>query len=372
MSTPAARATSGYVRYHETVEKAAPDEEEIIDKLIEKLRGNSEYAYKKFHHGLRDAHAKSHGILRGDLHVYPDLAPELRQGLFATAASFPVIARLSTTSGALRSDLIPGIRGLGVKILNVEGDRILEGDTDTTQDLLMVTHREFPFPDVQAYLGRGMFLAFLLSRLPDPVMNVATGLLGKVQPMLRKVGLNLPHALLLFAEPVTHILGQTFFSGAPIRYGEYIAKFYLEPVSPEVAALKGRRIDTGAGEEVLRDLVSDFFANQSAEYELRVQLCTDLDAMPIEDAGVEWPEALSPYRSVAKIVFGVQDTYSRKRQVYGDDVLSFNSWKGIAAHQPLGSINRLKLRVYEASSNYRHQVNKVERREPASTEQLPE
>lgn len=359
-----------YVPYHETVERLATDEDAVIDELIAKLRKNSEWAYKKYHHGMRDAHAKSHAILRGQLHVYPDLAPELAQGMFATAGPYEVIARLSTTSGALRNDLIPGIRGLGVKVLDVPGDRILDDDA-TNQDLLMVTHREFPFPDVRAYRKKGMVLAFLLARLPDWTMKAVTGLLGRIKPLLAKVGLRLPHALALFADPVTHILGETFFSGAPIRYGRYIAKFYVEPVSPEVHALKGQRIDPAAGKEVLRDLVSDFFTEHSAVYELRVQLCTDLDKMPIEDAGVQWPETLSAYRAVAKIVFPKQDTYTRQRQVFGDDVLSFNSWCGLEAHRPLGSINRLKLKVYEASSDYRHKMNMVKRMEPTLA-QLPD
>ena len=36
------------------------------------------------------------------------------------------------------------------------------------------------------------------------------------------------------------------------------------------------------------------------------------------------------------------------RRAFGDDVLSFNSWRGLEAHRPLGSINRLKKLVYEA------------------------
>lgn len=377
VNAPAPETQSrNYVRFAEQPKEFPPTdaEQKLIDEIAQKLKKNNEAAYRKFRHGLRDAHAKSHGILRGYLEVYPDLAPELRQGIFADPGKrYDLIARLSTTSGALRTDLIPGIRGLGVKLLDVEGERLLpERDQgDTTQDLLMVTHREFPFKDVKDYHGKGMFFAKLLSRLPDPVMKVATNLIGKVQPQLEKVGLSLPHAMALFAHPVTHILGETFFSGAPIRYGDYIAKFYLEPFSPEVAALKEQPVDKGAGKEVLRDLVTEFFEKYEAVYELRVQLCIDTDDMPIEDATIEWSEALSPYRAVAKIVFPKQDPYTRQRQVYGDDVLEFNSWKGIVAHQPLGPINRLKLAVYEESSKFRHEKNKVARSEPRSTADLP-
>jgi hypothetical protein len=58
--------------------------------------------------------------------------------------------------------------------------------------------------------------------------------------------------------------------------------------------------------------------------------------------------------------------------VFGDDVLSFNSRRGLAAHRPMGSINRLKQKVYEASSNFRHEKNHVPRLEPTDIDELPE
>ncbi|NED65424.1 catalase, partial [Streptomyces sp. SID10244] len=90
-----------------------PDEDTYIDKIVDSLRGNNERAYRKTKRGLRDAHAKSHGILRGTLEVHDDLDDELAQGLFAHGGRrFDIITRLSSTSGAIRSDQMRGVRGL--------------------------------------------------------------------------------------------------------------------------------------------------------------------------------------------------------------------------------------------------------------------
>ena len=110
--------------------------------------------------------------------------------------------------------------------------------------------------------------------------------------------------------------------------------------------------------------------SDSAEFELRAQLCTDLTRMPIEDATVPWPEELSPHVGVAKITYPQQNPDSPARRRFGDDVLSFNSWRGLAAHRPLGPINRLKLKVYEASSAFRHDKNGVRALEP-TVDDLP-
>lgn len=361
-----------FVPYWDNLEQPRPDEDQLVKQIADKLAGNNRWAFKKYGHGIRDAHAKSHAILHGTLTIYPDLPRPYRQGLFATPGPYPVIARLSSTSGALRSDQTRGIRGLGIKVLGVEGPRALADDTANTQDFILVTHREFPFPDAHAYLKRGMPFAVLLARLPDPVLLFVGKTLGVVRPILEFFGGHLPATLDLFSHPNTHILGMTFFSSAPLRHGDYVAKLCLSPLSQNVKALEGQRVPAGAGSEAFKDMVREFFRRQSAEYELRVQLCTNPVTMPIEDATVPWPEEDSPHVGVAKITFGVQDPSTEARRKFGDDVLSFNSWRGLAAHRPLGSINRLKKLVYEASSDYRHKVNNVARREPTDISELPD
>lgn len=143
-------AQRSYLRYRDDMAVAPPGEEEVIDRIIRVLHKNNERAYQKYRHGVRDAHAKSHAVLRGELTVYPDLEPELRQGMFATPGTYPVVVRLSSTSGALRSDKVRGVRGLGIKVLGVDGPRTLPDDDATTQDFVMVTHREFLFADARA------------------------------------------------------------------------------------------------------------------------------------------------------------------------------------------------------------------------------
>jgi hypothetical protein len=196
--------------------------------------------------------------------------------------------------------------------------------------------------------------------------------LGAVRPVLETFGGHLPATLELFSYPNTHILGMTFFSSAPLRHGDYVAKLCLSPLSDNVKAFQDQLVPPGAGPEAFRDMVVDFYKHNSAEYELRVQLCTNPVTMPIEDATVAWPEEESPHVGVAKITFGAQDPGTEARRKFGDDVLSFNSWRGLAAHRPLGSINRLKKLVYEASSDFRHRVNNVARREPTDISELPD
>jgi hypothetical protein len=360
-----------YVTYREDLEEPRPDEPELIAKIIDALRGNNERAFKKYKHAIRDAHAKSHGVLRGELRVHPDLPEQLRQGIFATPATYPVMARLSTTSGALRSDQVRGVRGLAIKVLEVPGRRLVPDDDATTQDFVFVNHAEFPFKDAYDYSRKGMLSAKALARTPDPLLLVGGALLRGAKRVLSVLGPKLPYSLSLFAEANTLTLGETFYTAAPLRYGKYVAKLSVAPLSKSVTDLTGKTLSSRDPDAHTKAVV-EFFRHNSAEYVVSAQLCTDTAQMPIEDATKPWPQELSPYCPVATISYPVQDAYSPQRQVFGDDVLSFNSWRAIEDHRPLGSINRLKREVYDASSWFRHDKNNVPRFEPRTVADLPQ
>ena len=101
------------------------------------------------------------------------------------------------------------------------------------------------------------------------------------------------------------------------------------------------------------------------EFDLQVQLCTDLEQMPIQDVTVEWLEALSPFVTVAKVRVPPQDI-SGDDNLERMDALSFTPWRVTAEHAPLGEIQRVRRQVYRRSSITRHRLNRQERREPRS------
>jgi hypothetical protein len=121
------------------------------------------------------------------------------------------------------------MQGLAIKVIGVEGARALPGDTANTQDFTFVTHSEFPFKDAHEYLNRGLSQSRQLAGAPDSVLIFVSGALGRVQRILNRVGRSLPPALETFAEPSRHILGMTFFSAAPLRFGDYVAKAVHHP-----------------------------------------------------------------------------------------------------------------------------------------------
>lgn len=119
-----------YVRYSDDVEQIQPHEEDTVAEIRQLFAELRAKAFEKHRHAIRDAHAKSHGLLRGELHIYEGLPEELAQGLFAEPRAYPVIVRFSTSPGDLLKDSRPAFRGMAIKVVGVPGQKTIPEDLD--------------------------------------------------------------------------------------------------------------------------------------------------------------------------------------------------------------------------------------------------
>jgi hypothetical protein len=88
---------SNYLAYSDSIEQIQPDEAEVTELIVASMGRVNQKIFDKHRHALRDAHAKSHGVLKGELEVYPDLPQHLRQGIFAMPKRYAVIAPFDRT-----------------------------------------------------------------------------------------------------------------------------------------------------------------------------------------------------------------------------------------------------------------------------------
>ncbi len=357
------------VRYQPTFEQPEEDEADTIHELLETMQKINRKTYQDDEHGLRSVHAKGHGLLTGKLEVIDGLPPVLAQGLFARGGSYPLVMRLSTVPGDLLDDKISTPRGMAIKVIGVPGERLPGGDGHTTQDFLMVNGPAFGASTAKKFLGMLKLLATTTDKgetLKKAFSAVARGTEKAVEALGGKSGT----LIAMGGHPQTNILGETFYSQAPQLYGPYMAKFSIAPVSPELKALKDAPVDLDDNPDGLRAAVCDHFARNGGEWELRVQLCTDLERMPIEDASVPWPEDLSAYIPVARIHVPAQPAWSDERSRAIDDGMAFDPWHTLAAHRPIGSIMRARKAVYSVMAGVRARQNKQSVDEPTALPRL--
>jgi hypothetical protein len=259
--------------------------------------------------------------------------------------------------GDILDDSVSTPRGLSVKIIGVKGERLIGSENDVTQDFLLVNGPAFGAPNPKAFLP----VISLLARTTDRVPGLKKGLSVVMRQVQRAIVAVTGHpngtVATLGGQPETHILGETFYNQAPVRFGEFVAKISVAPVSRELIALEQAPLDLDGVPNGIREAVVAFFGKNGGTWEVRAQLCTDLETMPIENAAMVWPEEKSPFRRIAQIKVEPQTAWSESRRSMVDDGMQFSPWHGIAAHRPLGGIMRARKLVYEAAKRFRAERN---------------
>jgi hypothetical protein len=358
------------LRYRASYEIVEEDEATTIEGLKEALLHISETTLQDSGHASRSVHLKSHGILRAELRVLDGLPPMLAQGMFSVPTTYPVVMRLSTSPGDDLDDNVSTPRGVAIKVIGVEGERLPDTEGDVTQDFVMVNGPAFLVPGPKKFLGNLKLLASTTDKAPGLKKALSAALRG-TEKMIEAAGGESAKIKSLGGHPETHILGETFFSQAPMLFGQYMVKVSLVPISPQLKQLTDVKVDLKDKPNGLRESVIDYFSVNTAEWELRVQFCTDLEAMPIEDASVVWPEDQSPYIAVARVTAATQPAWNEALHLAVDDGMSFSPWHGIAAHRPIGAIMRVRKEAYKMSAAFRALRNNVVMTEPRNLDGFP-
>jgi hypothetical protein len=341
--------------YRPDYEKIQDDEGDTIQELVETLQEISDITSKDYGRAVRSVHAKPHGLIRGKLTIKKDLPDFLKQGIFASEGIYPAIMRFSTSPGDIMHDSVSTPRGIAIKLMGVEGERLTGEPTSRTQDFLMVNGPAFLKPDAKSFVPGLKLLAKTTDRA-EGLKRVFSAVLRGTERLIERLGGESPTIKSLGGHPQTNILGETFFTQVPLLYGKYMAKFSLVPIAPELTALKDAPLEADK-ENGIREAVSAFFKTHTAKWELRAQLCTNIETMPIEDASVVWPEVESPYIAVATLEATPQVSWDDATFPQIEDRLTFSPWNGVQDHRPLGSVMRARRHVYQSSSNFRKQFN---------------
>ncbi|HEV7282936.1 MAG TPA: catalase family protein [Pirellulaceae bacterium] len=337
--------------YSDSVETIPADESQDIDRIVEIMRSTLRQHLEKSGRLTSDVHAKPHACVLAEFQVAGGLPPEVAQGLFARPGLYPAFVRFSNTAPWFQPDAVPDGRGLAVQV-DLRGERSPFASSDVaTQDFVMANNSTFVAANVKGLLE----LEEARQRAGDnPLMFAATLALSHKNP-LDWNWRGIQAAASVATQLPKHPASYTYFSMAPIRFGDFVAKYRVLPD----AELSPSAIESTASFATQRDAMRRLLEETLRERELRfafqVQLRTSSD-MPIEDATVEWRESDSPYRTVAALVISRQDLAATAEEE--DRVRrSFSVWNALPEHRPLGGINRVRRRVYAESSAWRRQAD---------------
>ncbi len=291
----------------------------------------------------RDAHPKTHGLVQAKLIVEPMLPQEFRQGIFAQEREYDALVRFSSALQDVSPDMLMQPHGMAIKVLGVEGPKLLEGhENATTQDFVMINHPVFFTGKLSSYVE--LFQA----QAGD-------------QKDLMAFAKNNPDVIRITAEMTANKchnpLAVQYWSQTPYKFGNHVSKYSLRPLS----GAENKRPDSMLP-DYLRTAMVETIKNNEVRFEFLVQLQKDVKKQPLEDPTVVWDPADTQPIRVATLVIPKQDI-SGDRNLQVAENLSYSVWHSIQAHKPLGAINRARGVIYKAGAEQRREANGVEQRE---------
>jgi hypothetical protein len=332
-------------------ERALPGEEASIDSIIEAF---ATYMRKNYRPGeyQRGGNTKTHGLVRGEFTVRDDIPPHMQRGIFATPKTYPAWVRFSGPGPDMPADIDDvGFVSCAIKLMGVPGEKLVE-DEKFTQDFITVCTPTFVTPDINAnawlqvhsFRGTPVFYFF------------TTGFSHFLDFLMQS----------LWNETQTSPLEARYWSCVPYLLGEGQAMMYsVRPKSNKRSWIPG--IPFWTSKNYLREQMIRTLSKQEAEFDFLVQVQTDPFRMPIEDAGVRWPERLSPFVPVATIRIPPQK-FDSPAQFDFTRNLSYTPWHCIPEHRPLGNQSRARRRMYWELRRLRQTMNGTPNIEPNGSE----
>lgn len=354
------------------------DELQDTQETIEFLKAIMEKTYSP-NPLRRDAHPKHHGILKAEFIIEENLPQALQVGIFKQGLSrpnhsFPAWIRFSNASNRVHHDKDRDMIGFAIKLMGVEGDKILNIDrepyfTDAltndssfeeekyTQDFVFMSHPIFLVPHIKdfkklitAAFGNNSIIKFFFNPFDSHLRTL--------------------WILLTMNKRHTSPLDNRYWSNTAYQFGanttgnKRAVKYALLPTSSIRSKMPKHKT-----ENYLKDAMKEHLAQEEASFDFMIQFQTDPVKMPIEDATVDWPEALSPLIKVATIKIPKQTFDSAAQMAFAENSY-FAAWHSLPEHRPLGGINRARRFAYDQLSKFRLKRNKLPRVEPDGSEQF--
>lgn len=300
----------------------------------------------------RPVFLRTHGIIKGTINILDSIPDDYKQGIFSNIGEHPVYVRYSSDLSDGRPDWMSTI-GIGIKIFDIPGDKVVSDDGANTADLLL---QNVPF--------------FFVDNAKDMCNFTRASLEGWGNDWVAQYSPVTNELLNEMAKPIHSVFETQLWSVVPFKLGENnYCKYMLRPGT-----------STYAGDPNTTD--PNFLAKDLAERMSLGNTTLDIyiqkrpsaaeygaayieEHFPLDKATVTWDEKIAKPVKVATIMLPMQDIKVEEQEIYGD-WLAFNIGRVPTANQPVGSIAEARMSIYQTSADYRRQMNEQPVSEPTA------
>ena len=322
------------------------NEDIIAAKIIKLLEDQMLRLYGK-NKQLRQIHPKMNGFVKAEFIIENNLPQDLKVGIFGEAKSYPAWIRFSNGDTKPLPDWKKDIRGFGIKIMDVAGDKIVQSKKDGgNNDFICMNTKNFVSRDVKHFhkILKVVTTPLTFFNFFSKIFSLITCLPILLRAAKAKVKCDHPFEV-------------SYFSTVPYRFGDETRAVKYAVIPSEKNKLE---YTDKTNKDFLRANMAATLLQHEIVYNFFVQFQTDPVQMPIEDPTVVWD---SPLIKLATIRIPTQVFDTPERNELGDN-LSFNSWHCLPEHKPLGNFNRVRRKIYDALYDFRNKHNQVKEKVP--------
>ncbi len=281
-----------FVRYTPEIETVDPDLDRLLEQIIDfwekKVRESP--VVEGSGRAVRGAHAKTFGVVKAEVQILRNVPPAYAQGIYAKPGRHGALIRFSSASNHLGPDAtLGGVLGCAMKIFDVPGSKLVEDEPDSdTFDLVLKNNPVFIANTAKHYL----VLQEIGNDVPQYLARGKTGFHELLTDFVTGKGTFEQSdwawdELFAFVKatqtPVRNPLLTTFWSMAAVRHGDYVAKIRLAPATENTTRVIHRELDLRGRPDVFYPTLVDELQASAFDFDLQVQLCTDLEAMPVNE-----------------------------------------------------------------------------------------
>lgn len=292
---------------------------------------------------LRGFHSKIHAGFKAEfevLHPAEPAVPYAYNGIFKEYRKFDSFVRFSNGSQSIKPDKKADPRGIAVKIMGIEGIKLLPGhENDKTQDFLATSHSL-----TSTVRNARQFIAFIRGK------KSIKGLIAMIKDLGFGETMRILYALVrtVLLSKVYSMATEEYFGTAPIKYGPYAVKYTFRPAKKEEKkAIRPNKKDPN----FLRNDLAARLKKENLVFDFLVQFYIDEKSTPIEDTSILWKPEVTQFVKVARLTIPKCDLNEPSSDEMSCKIehLSFNPWHAADDHRPLGSIMRARKIAYQAS-----------------------
>ncbi len=301
----------------------------------------------------RPVFLRTHGIIKGSIKILEGIPDTFKKGIFSESKEHPVYARYSSDLADGRPDWMSTI-GLGLKLFDIPGKKLIEDDGANTADLIF---QNVPY--------------FFVDTARDMCGFTKASFEGWGDEWIQENSPKTTQLLNDLAKPIRSVFDTSLWSVVPFKLGKegfckYIVRpgsstFFEEPDTDDPNFL-GKDLH---GRMSLGQASLDLYIQKRPAPSEEMSSSYIDEHFPLDKATVVWDEKIAIPQKVATISFPKQDISQSEQEIYGD-WLSFNVGRVPLENAPVGSVAEARMSVYQTSANYRREKNEQSLKEPSS------